>query len=43
MAIKGKKQEMVMPGAHTNVLAKQNLELGLGGFPSKLRPGLVPG
>ncbi len=43
MAIKGKKQEMVMPGAHTNVLAKQNLGLGLGGFPSKLRPGLVPG
>jgi hypothetical protein len=42
MAIKGKKQEMVMP-VHTNVLTKQNLELGLGGFPSKLRPGLVPG
>jgi hypothetical protein len=24
-------------GAHTNVLTKQNLELGLGGFPSKLK------
>jgi hypothetical protein len=42
MAIKGEKQEIVMP-VHTNVLAKQNLELGLGGFPSKLRPGLVTG
>jgi hypothetical protein len=43
MAIKGKKQEMVMPVRNRNVLAKQNLELGLGGFPSKLRPGLVTG